>query len=330
MLREFWDPFKGRIDEVMERRFAEVIDRLNEALAPYLFPPRPEGGDPRACPNCGSGLLSLKLGKNGAFIGCSNYPECRYTRNLGAGALEAGVTERMIGVDPANQEEVWLKVGRFGPYLQRGSGHEISRSSLPPGYAPEALDLDTALQILALPREIGTDPNTGETVEAGLNRYGAFVQAGSQRRRLEEGDDVLTIGLNRALALLAEPAKRGERVATRAPAKTEELGGHPDDKKPVVYSPNGRFGPYVKHGKVFASVPKSEQGSAPSLDRAVELLRAKAQKGNAKGRTAKAKPASNAVAAAKPKPKPGVKAKAAGSAKSTARRRATSPAESGS
>jgi DNA topoisomerase-1 len=225
----------------------------------------------------------------------------------------------LLGVDPGTREEVWLKTGRFGPYLQRGSGEEPVRSSLPPGRTPAEIDLDTALAILALPREIGTDPNTGLAVRAVLNRYGAFVESGTQRRRLDADDDVLTIGLNRALALLAEPAKRGER-APRGPSTLKELGPHPDDGKPVQLSPTGRFGPYVKHGTTFASLPKSLAPDEVGLEQALELLRAKAAKGGGEKKGARRKGA----AAAKPE------AKAAAATKPAAKTKAGSPGRSAS
>lgn len=293
VLRQFWDPFKGRIDEVLEQRVAEVIESLNEKLGSFLFPEREDGSNPRTCPNCGSGTLSLKLGKFGAFVGCSNYPECRYTRQLGVTALEGGATERLLGNDPDNGEEVWLKAGRFGPYIQRGTGEEAKRSSLPPGYEPAAIDLAVALKILALPREIGTDPNTGEPVEAVLNRYGAFVQAAGQRRKLDADDDVLSIGLNRALALLAEaPAKGGAARRLNGAAKGRELGNDPDSGKPVKLL-DGRFGPYVTANGINATLRKDMDPATLTLETAVELLRAKAARGGkpARGRaTAKAKP----------------------------------------
>jgi DNA topoisomerase-1 len=299
VLREFWDPFKGRIDEALERRVAEVIENLNEKLGSFLFPQREDGSNPRSCPNCGTGTLSLKLGKFGAFVGCSNYPECRYTRQLGVTTLEGGATERLLGVDPGTSEEVWLKAGRFGPYLQRGTGDDVKRSSLPPGYDAATIDFPTAQKILALPREIGVDPNSGETVEAVLNRYGAFVQSGIQRRKLDADDDILTVGLNRALALLAEAPSKGGSAVRRAagPAKGRELGNDPDSGKPVKLM-DGRFGPYVTANGINATLKKDMDPATLTLEAAVELLRAKAAKGGKPGR-GKAKTATAKAATAK-------------------------------
>jgi DNA topoisomerase I len=287
VLREFWDPFSGVVDEVKERRVAEVIDALNELLGPHFFPPREDGGDPRQCPLCGSGRLSLKLGRYGAFVGCSNYPECRFTRRLGVKAEEeadAEIKERLIGVDPTTREEVVLKRGPYGPYVQRGQGETIRRSSLPPGLDPAELDLETALALLALPREIGRHPETGAPIEAGINRYGPYIKH-DRFVRLGPEDDVLTIGMNRAMALLVEAGSR-QRAA---PKQLRELGAHPKDGKPVTLH-QGRFGPYVRHGKENASLRKAHDPDQLTLEQAVQLLAERAAKGKT-AKAAKAKPA---------------------------------------
>ncbi len=302
VLREFWEPFLARTEEVLGKRNAEVIDVLDEALGPHLFPPRSDGVDPRQCPSCESGRLSLKFGKFGGFVGCSNYPECRFTRQLGEQATDGGdgaAKERLLGVDPELEEEVWLKNGRFGPYVQRGSGDATKRVSLPPALAPADVELGTALSLLALPREVGVDPD-GEAVNAGINRYGPYIQRGRAYVRLEPDDDVLTIGMNRALTLLDEKGGKAQRRAAPAVAG-RTLGEHPDDKKPVQLL-DGRFGPYVKWNKLNASLPKSADPESFDLEAAVELLAKKAARASGKstkpGRGAKpAKAASNGRAA---------------------------------
>jgi DNA topoisomerase-1 len=292
VLREFWDPFSGQVDEVKERRVAEVIDALNELLAPLLFPPRADGGDPRVCPLCGEGRLSLKLGRFGAFVGCSNYPECRFTRKLGVkAAAEEGDPEfkqRLIGVDPATREEVLLKRGPYGPYVERGHGETLKRSSLPPNLEPAELDLETAQALLALPRELGRHPETGQPIEAGINRYGPYIKH-DRFVRLGPEDDVLTIGMNRAIALLAEAG--GKQRPAMKPLK--ELGAHPKDGKPVVLY-QGRFGPYLKHGRQNASLRKGDNPEELTMERAVQLLAERAAKGKS------GKPKSAGAKAAKP------------------------------
>ncbi len=311
VLREFWQPFVTSVGEVSELRVAEVIDALNDALAARLFPPRADGSEPRSCPLCKEGRLSLKLGRYGAFVGCSNYPECRYTRQLGDDVdadPAKGKEERLLGVDPESQEEVWLKNGRFGFYIQSGSGDTVKRSSLPPNLEPADIDLETALKLLALPRPVGTHPESGEPIMAGINRYGPFVQHQRQFIRLPPDEDVLSIGMNRALTLIAEnPAKGPARTEAKA---LKELGPHPEDGEAVKVL-DGRFGPYVKHGKINASLPKGKAADDLSMAEAVELLAARAAKtggGKAKGKAkAPSKAATGKAANGKAKSKPGAK-----------------------
>jgi DNA topoisomerase I len=298
VLREFWDSFSGQVDEVKERRIADVIEALNELLAPHLFPPREDGADPRACPVCGSGRLSLKIGRFGAFVGCSNYPECRYTRQLSGPAADAAerteLKERVLGIDPDTGEEIRLRRGPYGPYVQRGEGEGAKRSSLPPNLSPDQLDLETARKLLALPRELGRHPETGQPIEVGINRYGPYVKH-DRFVRLGPEDDVLTIGMNRAVALLEEAGKK----ARPAPKMLRELGPHPKDKKPIVLY-EGRFGPYLKHGQQNASLPKGRDPNALTLEEAVQLLQKKTAKGTGKAPSG-ARPSGARRAAAKPR-----------------------------
>jgi len=291
VLRDFWAPFHSVVDEVKERRVAEVIDALNDLLAVRLFPPRPDGTDPRLCQLCQEGQLSLKLGRYGAFVGCSNYPDCKFTRKLDAdpNAPEPeDQKERIIGVDPVTSEEVILKHGPYGPYVQRGTGDDLKRSSLAPNMTPAELTLEQALALLSLPREIGKHPESGKPIEAGINRYGPYIKH-DRFVRLGADDDVLTIGMNRAITLIAEAATKGRPVQK----VLRDLGEHPEDKKPVTLH-EGRFGPYVKHGKINASLPKGEEPDSLTMETAVALLAAKAAKGGTKKggkRTTKKKPA---------------------------------------
>jgi DNA topoisomerase I len=290
VLREFWNPFNGTVDEVKERRVADVLEALNELLGPQLFPEREDGRDPRACPLCSGGRLSLKFGRYGAFVGCSNYPDCRYTRQLGARSSDAEdrpeVKDRLIGVDPATHEEVLLRRGPYGPYVQRGAGDSLKRSSLPPNLAPDQLDLNMALALLSLPRELGRHPETGEPIEAGINRYGPYIKH-DRFVRLGPDDDVLTIGMNRAMSLLAEAGMKG-RVAAKA---LREVGRHPKDGQPISLH-KGRFGFYVKHGRQNASLPKAQDPEQLTVEQAVELLAKRASK--AKGKKAAANGAGKA------------------------------------
>ncbi len=316
VLRAWWPPFKGQIDEALGLERQAVLQALDTALAPKLFPPRADGGDPRACPVCGNGSLSLKLSKFGPFIGCSNYPECRYTRPFGVDGGNAA-PERALGHD--NGESVVLKAGRFGPYVQRGEGDSVKRVSLPQGMPADSVDLDKAVKLLSLPRQLGTDPESGEPVLAGIGRYGPYLQVGKRYVSLKREDDVLEIGINLALTRLAE-AKEGAGRRGAGVEPLREVGRHPADGEPIQLF-KGRFGPYVKHGKVNASLRKGMEAETLTVEQAVDLLAgksAKPGKGRAKAATArtakapaaaKTKPA--AKPAAKPKPKPKTAAKTA-------------------
>jgi DNA topoisomerase-1 len=310
VLRQFWQPFKARLDEVGEQRQREIIDALDHALGSHLFPGNGEA-DPRTCPRCKEGRLGLKLSGFGPFIGCSRYPDCGYTRAFTVGGeaeatAEAATGDRLIGSDPETGEEVSLKLGRFGPYVQQGAGKEAKRSSLPAGVTPEQVDLELALKLLSLPREVGRDPESGQPILAGINRFGPYIQREKTYVRLEPDDDVFSVGMNRALALLAEPPK-GRRAASSA-GPLRELGPHPEDQEPVTVHA-GRFGPYVKHGKLNASLTKGMTPETLTMEQAVQLLVQRAEKmaqgggkparGKAKAATAK-KPAAKSAAKAAP------------------------------
>ena len=334
VLRAFWQDFFAQIEDTKELRVTNVLDALNEALAPLVFPKREDGSDPRICQVCGTGNLSLKLGKYGAFVGCSNYPECNFTRQLssegGAEADANGNNEpRALGKDPVTEEEISLRSGRFGPYVQRGDGKEAKRSSLPKGWAPGDIDLEKALSLLSLPRDVGAHPETGKMISAGLGRYGPFVLHDGTYANLEGIEDVLSIGLNRAVTVLAEKkANPGGRGRTAAVA-LKELGDHPDGGAMTVR--DGRFGPYVNWGKVNATLPKGKDPQTITVEEALVLIAERAAKdgGKTKAKKAPAKVAkakSDDGAAAKPKKaaaKPKVKAAAKAPAKAAAKAKTT-------
>ena len=302
VLSEFWRDFTGTVDEIKDLRVAEVLEALNEILGEHVFPDT-GNGDPRACPSCAGGRLSLKVGKFGAFIGCSNYPDCRFTRQLtpgdgdGSDAKDNG--PKVLGTDPDTGLDVSLRDGRFGPYLQLGEGadgEKPKRTSVPKGQTPSDIDLEMALRLLSLPREVGLHPETGKPISAGIGRYGPFVEHERVYANLDSVDDVLTVGLNRAVALLAEKASK-----SRAPTTLRELGQSADGKSSIVVK-QGRYGPYVTDGKTNATLPKSADPQAVTLDEALELIAAKQAKGKgskakgAKAKTTKAKPRKRAAA----------------------------------
>jgi len=257
-----------------------VIDALNETLAPHFFPDLGNGRDPRACPACNAGQLGIKLAKSGAFIGCNNYPECRYTRPLAVQTAEtvaaaAIAGPQILGTDSKSGLAVSLRKGPYGHYVQLGDteeGEKPKRVSLPKAMTPESVDLGVALQLLALPREIGKHPD-GQTILAGIGRFGPYLKHGAAFKSIPKDDDVLTIGLNRAIVLLAEPAGRGR--ANAAPGK--EIGKHPADDAPITLH-SGRYGAYVKHRAVNATVPKDIDPATLTVAQAVDLLNARIAK----------------------------------------------------
>ena len=282
VLRDFWTAFKEAVDNTHELRVSEVLDKLDELLGPHFFRQGENGADPRKCPACEDGRLNLKLGKFGAFIGCSHYPDCRYTKalvvtdgaELATGVADAGPLE--LGSDPETGLPVTLRKGPYGFYVQlgevEGSGKKKikpKRSSLTKSMNPAAIDLEKAMALLSLPREVGPEPDTGEMISAAIGRFGPYIKLGGTYVSLKGDDDVLTIGLNRAVHLLANAPRKDP---------PRELGAHPKDNKPVTQR-QGRWGAYVQHGKLMATLPKHLDKESITLEQAIELLDAKAAKG---------------------------------------------------
>ena len=284
VLEEFWRGFSAAVGETKDLTVSKVIDALDEDLGPHFFPTDGEdGGSPRKCPACADGRLGLKLGRKGGFVGCSNYPDCAFTRPLTVNpADEDGLAgPRTLGDDPGTGEAVTLRKGPYGFYVQAGEAKDKQkpkRSSLLKSMNPEEITLDQALALLSLPREVGAHPTTGKTIAAGLGRYGPYLRHDGRYTSLGPDEDLLTIGLNRAVTLIDEAPKRGGAKALRA------LGNHPADGKPVEIL-SGRYGPYVKHGRTNASLPKDEEVDSLTMETAVALLAARAAKGGGKPRT---------------------------------------------
>jgi DNA topoisomerase-1 len=305
MLREFWRDFIGSVDEIKDLRVGQVLDALNDMLGPHVFPDKGDGSDPRACPKCGTGRLSLKIsGKNGAFIGCGNYPDCTFTRQLATGGENGAGEERELGFDPESGLPVMVKNGRFGTYLQIGEGskdEKPKRSSIPKGIDAATIDLEKALQLLSLPREVGAHPEGG-TITAGLGRFGPFIlhESGDAKTyaNVPSIEDVFTIGVNRAVTVLADKkaGKGGGRFGRGAAQKTvlKDLGEHPTEGGKIEVL-DGKYGPYVSHNKVNATVPKGTEPGNLSVEDAIRLLEERIAKGGAK------KPARKAAAKAAPK-----------------------------
>lgn len=284
LLKQFWVDFAAAIEQAMTLSTPDVMKTLDSELEKLFFTPDENGEIQRICSKCGTGHLELKLGKFGPFIGCDNYPDCRYTRQIVAAGESDDDTqelddEKLLGTDPANQLPVYLKKGPYGSYVQLG-GEEVKkpkRSSVPKGKSPLDVDLDYALGLLSLPRDIGLHPQSPDMIQAGLGRYGPYLKYQGKFTSLKEGDDVLSIGINRAVDLLAESAKTAGRV----------LGEHPDGGE--VHLKRGRFGPYFEHNKLRAPMPKTLQMDSVTLTDALEILAVKAAQPTKKTKAKKAK-----------------------------------------
>ncbi len=283
LLGKFWDDFSEAISETSELRIAEVLDVLDDALAPQLYPPKEDGSDPRRCPKCGNGQLHLKSSRTGGFVGCGNYPECNFTRPITGETNESA--ERLLGEE--NGDEIFLKSGRYGPYIQRGEPSEENkkpqRASLPKGWSASDIELEKALKLLSLPREVGPHPEDGQIIEAGIGRYGPFVRHGRTYANLKDPDDVFNIGMNRAVEELAKKATAGSGRGTASKA-IKELGEHPEGGGSVNVM-DGRYGPYVKYAKINATIPKGKDPEEITLEEAINLINEKSAKGKKRGKT---------------------------------------------
>jgi DNA topoisomerase-1 len=305
VLRDFWRDFIGAVDDIKDLRVSEVLDVLDDMLAPHLFPPSKDGTDPRQCPTCGNGRLSLKLGKFGAFIGCSNYPECRFTRQLAANGANGADANKLLGKDPESGLDVSLKSGRFGPYLQLGEGtkdEKPKRAGIPKGWSLEDMNLETALKLLSLPREVGKHPESGEPILAGIGRFGPYVQHQKTYANLESGEEVLNVGLNRAVTLIAEKLANPGKGRRFGGDPGRSLGEHPQRGGQILVK-KGRYGPYVTNNGINATLPNDKTPEEITLDEAVALIEARAEKTGAKPAPRRKGPRkSDAARVAKPAP----------------------------
>ena len=297
VMRDFWEHFSKAIEDTKELKITDVINALDLDLGEHFFPAREDGSDPRVCAACGTGRLGLKLGRYGSFIGCSNYPKCQFTRRLamdngeeGGDTLKEGM--RSLGHDPQTGEEITVRRGPYGLYVQQGENGEDKkvkprRTSLPKGVEGDTITLEQAIGLLSLPREIGLHPETKEKIQAGIGRFGPYVRMGAVYGSLDRDDDVLAIGLNRAVDLLAKKL-----------ASVRNVGEHPKDKQPITVR-KGRFGPYVQHDKTVANLPRGVAMEDITLDEAVALLAEKGKQLKPKGGAKRGKAAKTNGAKAK-------------------------------
>lgn len=334
VLTDFWKDFIGAVNEIKDVRVTEVLDVLDAMLGEHIYEPRADGGDPRQCPSCGTGKLNLKAGKFGAFVGCSNYPECRYTRPL---AASSGSSDRPLGKDPVSGLEVAVKAGRFGPYIQLGEPKDYGedekpkRAGIPKNMSPADVELELALKLLSLPRDIGPHPEDGEIITAGIGRFGPFVRHGKTYASLEAGDEVYTVGLNRAVTLIAEKIAKGpSRRFGADPGK--EIGDYPARGGKIMLK-KGRYGAYVTIDGINATIPDSIEPEKLTIEEAIALIEERAAKTGgkpkraakkaAKKKPAKAAAANGAAESEAPAKKPA--AKKAAAKKATPKKEAAEP-----
>ncbi len=285
LLRDFWTGFSTAVGGTKDLKIRQVIDELDSVLGSYIFPAGEPGIDPRKCPSCENGRLNLKLGRFGAFVGCTNYPECKFTRQIGAKPGEGDAGPRELGLFPGTETMVTLRSGRFGPYVQLGEDKKPKRSGLPKGTDLADVDLDMAVRLLSLPREVGPHPEDGKMITANFGRFGPYVAHDGKYASLESPDDVFNIGLNHAVTILAEKKAKGGR---RGPEVLKELGAGADGAAIKVLK--GRYGPYVSDGDTNATIPEGLDPMTVTLEQAQTLLAERIAKGGGKKKKKKAAP----------------------------------------
>ena len=282
VLEAFWRDFKPKTAEVMEQKPSDITAELDKFLEPMLFPPKADGSNPRACPMCGDGQLSLRGGRFGAFIACSNYPECKYTRKFGQpGGADGGEDKgpEVLGQHPETGQDIVRKSGRFGPYIEMGEGKEAKRGSIPKDLPDGEMTLEWAVKLLSLPREVGLHPETGKPIVANIGRFGPYLLHDGKYGRLSSTSEIFEVGMNSAVVKLAEAANKGGRGASREPLKV--LGKHPRTEAEIKLM-EGRYGPYVTDGTTNATLPKTIEQDALTLEEAAQLIDARAAAAPAK------------------------------------------------
>jgi DNA topoisomerase I len=296
ILEAFWRDFKPKTAEVMEQKPSDITAELDKFLAPYLFPPAEDGSDPRKCPKCGDGKLALRGGRFGAFVACSNYPDCKFTRKFAQPGGDNGGDSgpETLGEHPETGLEITKKSGRFGPYVEMGEGKEAARASIPKDVPSEDFGLEWAVKLLSLPRTVGIHPESGEPVTASIGRYGPYLAHNGKYARLQSTADVFETGMNAAVVKLAEAAANGGRPARGAKQEPLKiLGKHPRTEAEIKLM-DGRYGAYVTDGMTNATLPKTIAPDELTLEEAAQLIDDRAAKGPAKGKAKRKAPAKKA------------------------------------
>ncbi len=297
VLNDFWADFTDAINNTKELRIRDVLDSLNDILADHIFDKNSDNS--RKCPKCSEGSLSLKVGKFGAFVGCSEYPECKFTRaiaNTDENDNQNDEWPKEIGKDPTDSRVISIRKGPYGFYIQKGDSEEEEkpkRVGIPKNEDPNLIEIEKAIQYLSLPREVGKHPETSKKISAAIGRFGPFIRHDGDYRSLPKDEDVLSIGLNRAVSILAEPKKR------RGPEVLKNLGNHPNEEGQINVF-DGRYGPYINHGKTNATIPSSIEPLEITIEQALELLDKKAKQ-NEKKKPVKKKAAKKKKVAKKKK-----------------------------
>src|SRR6185437_10847542 len=326
LLRDFWTDFSAVVGETKDLKLSQVIDELDHVLSSHIFPQGEDGVDPRKCPACEAGRLNLKLGRFGAFVGCTNYPECKFTRQIGAKPGEGDAGPQDIGEHPDTGEKITLRTGRFGPYVQLGEGDKPKRSGIPKGTDKSEVDLAMAIKLLSLPREVGLHPEDHKPVTANFGRFGPYVAHAGIYASLDSPEDVFEIGLNRAVTLIAE--KKAKGPGRRGAQTLKDLVQAPDGRPIKVLK--GKFGPYVSDGAVNATLPEGTEPDAVTMEQALAWIAERAAKGGKKAKAARAPKSPKEKAAKAPKTnghaEKAEKKAAAPKAKTSTKKKAAKPA----
>ncbi|MEG8099386.1 type I DNA topoisomerase [Candidatus Liberibacter brunswickensis] len=278
VLNEFWKNFIEKIDNIKKLRISNVLDILNDTLSSVIFYNKDNNENNRTCPECNTNPLSLKLSsKYGAFVGCTNYPECKYTRQLTSNQQNTPETKDpiLLGEDPETKESITLRSGRFGFYVQRGDGDNAKRCGLPKNWEKDIVDYEKAMSLLSLPKEIGIHPETKKSVITGIGKYGCYLNHDGSYTKLESIEQVLTINLEEAISYIKNKQKN-EKSRKNSKKKSNVIGMHPEGGYITIH--HGRYGPYISWKKINASLSKQEDPDTINLESALKILNEKNKK----------------------------------------------------
>ena len=282
ILAKFWKEFYPTIEAAKDLRISEVLEKINEILTPHIFPNNDGKKDPRLCHSCNEGILSIRTSRSGsAFIGCSNYPECKFVRPFAVitdESINEKSTEGAIGLDDRGIE-IFLKSGRFGPYVQLGNSSEQNpkpkRTSIPKNFETSKITIEIARKLLDLPKVLGNHPSDNEPIHSAIGPYGPYLKHNSVYANIKDLEDFLSIGMNRAVELLSENEKKNSN-SKKASSVLKIIGVHPEGGD--IQLMNGRFGPYIKYKKSNISIKNKDNLEDINLDVALELINNKKKK----------------------------------------------------